>query len=76
MWLYDKFGNGINSRQLLSLYVGTDPGNESYYEVQGNNSANTLSAQFTTTGTLDEAGAADLLTEMLTLLGVSSIGSS
>jgi hypothetical protein len=73
MWFLDKFGHGINSGQLISLFVAANPDSSGYYVVQGNNAANTLSGQFAASPTMSEADANSLLTRMLSILGTTDL---
>jgi hypothetical protein len=67
MWLQDKYGNSINSNQLMSLYVYEDSGS---YVVAGNNSVNTNVAEFQTTESMTEPEAESLLATLSSLLGI------
>jgi hypothetical protein len=68
MWLQDKFGNSINSEQLMSLYVAEDSGAPGDYLVQGNNSVNTQVASFWNGSAMTEAST--LLSTLSTILGI------
>lgn len=69
MWVLDKHGNAINSEQVMSLSVGTDPDDAGAYEVQANGSANTLIAQFAVGEPMTETQATALFTRMCNMLG-------
>jgi hypothetical protein len=73
MWIFDKHGNAINSDQIMGLFVGTDPDDEGAYEVQANNSGNSLIAQFAVGEPMDEAAANTLYARMTTMLGVTDL---
>lgn len=70
MWIKDQYGNAINSNELLSLYIVTDPANSTYYVVQANNSVNTNVATFRTGADMTEVQANALYAQLCALLGV------
>lgn len=67
MWMQDKYGHSINSDQLMSLYVYEDSGS---YVVAGNNSVNTIVAEFETVDAMSEAEAIALLASLSAQLGI------
>jgi hypothetical protein len=69
MWILDKNGHAINSDQIMGIFVATDPDDAGAYEVQANDSDNTLIAQFAVDEPMDEADATALYTRMCNMLG-------
>lgn len=69
MWIKDKYGNPVNMAPMGSLYVSTNP--DGGYQVQTNNTTNTMFAQFLTgTPPMTEADAGTLMNRMADMLGV------
>lgn len=69
MLIKDKFGNYINSQQIMSLYVTPDPSYSSCYVVGANNSSNTNIANFWNGALMTEAEAGGLLLQIAEILG-------
>lgn len=73
MWFLDKYGNSINSNQIMSLYVASNSDSSGSYEVQANNASNTMIAQFAVNVPMTQAQAESLLARMSDLLGVTDL---
>lgn len=72
MWIKDKFGNYINSKWLISLYVGSD--GSGGYEVAGNtylsgDGGGQLSAQFNNGSSMTQTQAQALRDRLGEMLG-------
>ena len=78
MWLVDRYGSLINTRHVISLYIGAALGDSSKFVVRANvydpdNSAGEFAAQFTSkddgSGMDTQGDAQALLDKLARLLG-------
>lgn len=72
VWISDKFGDPINTKWLISLYVDSD--GSGGYEVKGNaysptTASGSFAAQFTNGSAMTQSQAQALLAKMADLLG-------